>query len=219
MQLETILTLIPITILGLLPMVNPPTTATLLLGLSRGQNKEYLHSQARSASLYLFTTLCVTFFIGASVLEIFSITIPSLRLGGGLIIGSIGFKMLFPAPLVEASDSLTPTAESVAFVPLTIPSMCGPGTMALVISGASELVALPEEVSRSSIYLGVLIGFICVALIAWVTLSMAYPMLRFLGKNGVDAFTRIMGFLLVCMGAQFCVNGVSEVYNNLIESL
>ncbi|WP_163131071.1 MarC family NAAT transporter [Agarivorans sp. Alg241-V36] len=213
MQIETIFTVAGLTMLALLPMVNPPTSATLLLGLSKGHGKSYLSRQAKLASLFLFIALTVTFFIGSSILELFSISMPSLRLGGGLIIGAIGFKMLFPAPPEKIE---LPKQDSIAFVPLTIPSMCGPGTMALVISGASEIASLPEDVSKPSVYLGSLIGFAGVALVAWLVLSMAYPTLKLLGKNGIDAFTRIMGFLLVCMGAQFLVNGLTEVYQTMV---
>ncbi|MGY5452568.1 MarC family NAAT transporter [Agarivorans sp. MS3-6] len=212
MQVETVFTVAGLTMLALLPMINPPMAATLLLGLSKGHGKAYLSQQARLASLFLFIALTVTFFIGSSILELFSISMPSLRLGGGLIIGAIGFKMLFPAPPITVELS---TQDSIAFVPLTIPSMCGPGTMALVISGASEIASLPEDIDKFSVYLGSVAGFIGVAIVAWVVLSMAYPTLKLLGKNGIDAFTRIMGFLLVCMGTQFCVNGLTEVYQTM----
>ncbi len=62
--------------------------------------------------------MCITFFIGASVLELFSISIPSLRLGGGIIICAIGFNMLFPKP--ESMDGSV-GQDSIALVPLTIP--------------------------------------------------------------------------------------------------
>lgn len=216
MQIETILTVASITILALLPMVNPPTTATLLLGLSKGRTKQYIAGQAKLASLILFITLCVTFFVGSSILDIFSISVPSLRLGGGLIIGAIGFGMLFPKP---ANDVEPDSQSSIAFVPLTIPSMCGPGTMALIISGAAEIASMPADTDKISIYLGAILGFAGMSLIAWFILSMAYPTLKLLGTNGIDAFTRIMGFLLVCMGVQFCVNGFTEIYLELQAAL
>ena len=87
-----------LSLLGLLPMVNPPTTATLLLGLSKGMSREHVRRQVNLAALYLFCTLCISFFIGSSILDLFGISIPGLRLAGGLIIGVIGFRMLFPAP-------------------------------------------------------------------------------------------------------------------------
>ncbi|MCJ2377022.1 MarC family NAAT transporter [Vibrio sp. ZSDZ34] len=212
MQIEVILSVASLTILGLVPMVNPPMAASLLLGLSKGQSKSYINQQAKLVSFFLFIALTVTFFIGASILDLFSISMPSLRLGGGLIIGAIGFKMLFPAPV---TDIPVGKQESIAFVPLTIPSMCGPGTMALIISGAVEIASLSDDIDRASVYTGTVIGFAGVSLIALFVLSMAYPMLRLLGKSGIDAFTRIMGFILVCMGVQFGIHGIIEIVQEI----
>ena len=197
-----------LSLLGLLPMVNPPTTATLLLGLSKGMSREHVRRQVNLAALYLFCTLCVSFFIGSSILDLFGISIPGLRLAGGLIIGVIGFRMLFPAP--GAAQSIDPN-QKIAFVPLTMPSLCGPGTMALVISGAAQIAELPADKPRLLIYSAVVTAFVLISLLSWAVLKLADPVCKLLGASGIDAMTRIMGFLLICMGAQFCINGVKEV--------
>ena len=197
-----------LTLLALLPMVNPPTTATLLLGLSKGMSREHVRRQVNLAAIYLFCTLCITFFIGSSILDLFGISIPGLRLAGGLIIGFIGFRMLFPAPSQQSGVDIN---QSIAFVPLTMPSMCGPGTMALVISGAAQIAELPDEYNRLTIYAGVVTAFALMSLISWGVLKLADPVCKILGATGIDAMTRIMGFLLVCMGMQFCINGIKEV--------
>ena len=208
MHIETLLTYLTLTVIGLLPMMNPPAAATVLLGLSKGKDKSYIVSQAQTVGVYLFFALCITFFIGSSVLELFSISIPSLRLGGGIIIVAIGFNMLFPR---QESGSTSPGQDSIALVPLTIPSLCGPGTMALIISLAAELAIHGDELHMPSVYTGVITGFAVVALIAAFVLSMAYPLLKALGQNGINAFTRIMGFLLICMGVQFFTLGIEEI--------
>lgn len=52
-----------LTLLGLLPMVNPPTTATLLLGLTKGMTSQQVNEQINRTAIYLFVTLCITFFL------------------------------------------------------------------------------------------------------------------------------------------------------------
>jgi multiple antibiotic resistance protein len=193
---------------ALLPMVNPPTTATLLLGLTRGHDPVFVNRQVNLTAIFLFVTLCITLFVGSSVLDVFGITIPGLRLAGGLIISFIGFRMLFPGPV---STQLTEAPESFAFVPLTIPSLCGPGTMALVISGAAQISDLPDEINRFPIYAGMVMAFLLISVTSWVVLHMAGPVCRIMGKAGIDALTRVMGFLLVGMGMQFIINGFKEL--------
>lgn len=171
-------------------------------------SREHVRQQVNLAAIYLFCTLCICFFIGSSILELFGISIPGLRLAGGLIIGFIGFRMLFPAPTQANNIDIN---QNIAFVPLTMPSMCGPGTMALVISGAAQIAELPEEYSRFTIYSGMVTAFALMSLISWGVLKLADPVCKVLGATGIDAMTRIMGFLLVCMGMQFCINGIKEV--------
>ncbi|CAJ1779334.1 hypothetical protein LMCDFJHI_02885 [Aeromonas salmonicida] len=54
-------------------------------------------------------------------------------------------------------------------------------------------------------------AFALMSLISWGVLKLADPVCKILGATGIDAMTRIMGFLLVCMGMQFCINGIKEV--------
>ncbi|EBW2650633.1 MarC family NAAT transporter [Salmonella enterica subsp. enterica serovar Newport] len=197
-----------LTLLGLLPMVNPPTTATLLLGLTKGMPPQQINEQINKTAVYLFITLCITFFAGTSVLSFFGLTLPSLRLAGGLVISVIGFRMLFPSPAGKQSAQVS---GAIAFVPLTIPSLCGPGTMALVLSGAVQISALPPDISRLPLWSGMIIAFAALSAISWGVLKMATPVCRFMGESGIDALTRIMGFLLICMGMQFGITAVRDV--------
>lgn len=197
-----------LTLLGLLPMVNPPTTATLLLGLTKGMPAEQVSEQINKTAVCLFITLCITFFAGTSVLSFFGLTLPSLRLAGGLVISVIGFRMLFPSP---AGTQNAQVSGSIAFVPLTIPSLCGPGTMALVLSGAVQIAELSPDISRLPLWAGMIAAFAALSLISWGVLKMASPVCRFMGESGIDALTRIMGFLLICMGMQFGITAVRDV--------
>ncbi|WP_370612402.1 MarC family NAAT transporter [Citrobacter meridianamericanus] len=197
-----------LTLLGLLPMVNPPTTATLLLGLTRGMPAQQVSEQINKTAVYLFITLCVTLFAGTSVLSFFGLTLPSLRLAGGLVIAVIGFRMLFPSP---AGQQCSQASGAIAFVPLTIPSLCGPGTMALVLSGAVQIADLPPDISRLPLWGGMVAAFAALSVLSWGVLKMATPVCRFMGESGIDALTRIMGFLLICMGMQFGITAVRDV--------
>ena len=49
------------------------------------------------------------------------------------------------------------------------------------------------------------------ALITYVVLRLSGKLVRFIGPVGVNAMTKIMGFLIMCMGVQFVVNGVINI--------
>ena len=83
--------------LVLLPLANPLTTVALLLGLSGNMTREERNQQSLMASVYVFCIMTVAFYAGQVVMNTFGISIPGLRIAGGLIVAFIGFRMLFPS--------------------------------------------------------------------------------------------------------------------------
>lgn len=131
----------------ILPLANPLTTVALFLGLAGNMNNAERNRQSLMASVYVFAILMVAWYAGQVVMNTFGISIPGLRIAGGLIVAFIGFRMLFPQQ--KAHDSMEaklkseeledePTAN-IAFVPLAMPSTAGPGTIAMIISSASTV--------------------------------------------------------------------------------
>ena len=79
----------------LLPLANPLTSMTMLLSL--GQHIPYKRArQIRQAACYVVGIMLVTYYAGAWIMSTFGISIPGLRIAGGLIVMVLGFSMLFP---------------------------------------------------------------------------------------------------------------------------
>lgn len=202
----------------LLPLANPLTTVALFLGLAGDMNFSERNKQSRDASVYVFIIMMVAYYAGNAVMSTFGISIPGLRIAGGLIVAFIGFRMLFPQQPVGQSveaehkqDELNKRREvNIAFVPLAMPSTAGPGTIAMIISSASTI---RHGVSFSPWVISVAppMIFLLVSLILWISLRSSGTIMRIVGKGGIEAISRLMGFLLVCMGVQFIINGILEV--------
>ena len=202
----------------LLPLANPLTTVALFLGLSGNMNSAERNRQSMMASIYVFAIMMVAYYAGQVVMNTFGISIPGLRIAGGLIVAFIGFRMLFPQQ--KAHESLEAQSKSeelkeeptanIAFVPLAMPSTAGPGTIAMIISSASTVkhgVNFPEWV----VLVAPPLIFALVGLILWGCLRSSGAIMRLVGKGGIEAISRLMGFLLVCMGVQFIINGILEI--------
>lgn len=201
----------------LLPLANPITTVALLLGLSQGMTTKQINHEAFMASVYVFIIMLVAYYAGQLVMSTFGISIPGLRIAGGLIVAFIGFKMLFPNKEIvyditntTANDMQTNNKESIAFIPLAMPSTAGPGTIAMIISSAST-VASHSSFSPLVIKVAPVCIFLSIAVILWLCLRSANTIMKWIGKGGVEAISRLMGFLLVCMGVQFIINGIFEL--------
>lgn len=217
-----LLTAVAIGLATLLPLANPLTTVALMLGLSRGMSEAERNRQALKASIYVFVIMMVAFYTGQAVMNVFGISITGLRIAGGLIVAYIGFRMLFPqqrleeAPEVERrSEELRQRrTEDIAFIPLAMPSTAGPGTIALIISTAAAM----KEDQPWPVWVMLTapaITFFLASLILLLCLRSAGAIMRVLGHSGVEAFSRLMGFLLVCIGMQFVVNGIYEIAKDL----
>lgn len=208
-------TLFAFALFGLLPIANPLSSAAVLLGLTAGYPSRERNRQADRATLYVAITIVVTYFVGHAIMSAFGVTIPGLRLAGGMIVAYVGFTMLFPADVTETEAQMemvdgeaTVRIRDIAFIPLTIPVTSGPGTIAYIISTKALVPADMPLSFELSLVVSVVLAF---SLILWACLRGASQIMRFLGKSGVDAFSRIMGFLLVCIGMQFIINGMQEI--------
>jgi multiple antibiotic resistance protein len=203
---------ISLTIGALLPIMNPFTTAPLFVSLTANFEPRRRHSQALMACAYAFAILVVFLLAGAAIVDFFGISIPGIRSAGGLIILAIGFRMLFPAAKVEADAEATNAAPNldVAFSPLAMPSLAGPGSIAVVMSAAAQIRSTYPK--WGLIYAAIIAGMAVTLVFSYVVLRLADGMVRFMGREGIDAMTRIFGFLLICIGMQFLLTGIADFY-------
>lgn len=195
------------TVGALLPIANPFSTAPIFAAMTRGNRADWRNRQARLAAVYMTFILLVSLVAGALILEFFGISLQALRVAGGLIIARIGFSMLTPEPerpLSSRDQDESADKESIAFTPIAMPLLSGPGSIAVTISMATSA-------GRVLDYIPVGIGIVIVALISWVILRYAARVVDFLGRTGVNILTRLMGLILVCIGVQFVVTGVVDL--------
>lgn len=206
----------------LLPLTNPLTTVALWLGLSGNMTKEQRNQQSFMACIYIFFIMTLAFYAGRVIMTTFGISIPGLRIAGGMIVAFIGFSMLFPhTPNVddphisdEENPHHHPQEPNIAFVPLAMPSTAGPGTIAMIISTAASIPSR-TDIAQWVLYIAPVITFFLISLIVWLCLRGSTSIMKYVGHSGIDAISRVMGFLLICMGIQFMINGVLEIIADL----
>jgi multiple antibiotic resistance protein len=92
-----------------------------------------------------------------------------------------------------------------------MPSLAGPGSISVVVTAASQIRAHHAE-HYFEVYIGVIAGMIITVVTAWIVLRTATSLARVLGPSGIDAMTRVFGFLLVCIGMQFLLTGIGDFF-------
>jgi multiple antibiotic resistance protein len=201
------LALIAATVGALLPIANPFSTAPIFAAMTRGEKQDSRNRQARLASIYMAGILLISLVAGALILEFFGISLQALRVAGGLIIARIGFSMLNPEPerpLPRRDQDESADKDAIAFTPIAMPLLSGPGSIAVTISMATSA-------SNAFQYIPIGIGIVIVAAVSWLVLRYSSRIVDGMGRTGVNALTRVMGLILVCIGVQFVVTGVVDL--------
>jgi multiple antibiotic resistance protein len=199
-------------VLAVLPIVNPLGAVPLVLSVTAHLPEQERQRQVRRASIYTFVLMAGFLIAGSLIMNFFGISMPGMRIAGGMIVAFLGFRMLFPSAPTVASEVAArgEVKDDVAFTPLAMPGLSGPGTFAVVMSLSSQASARSGW-DRVADFVGVATGLLIVALSCWFVLRGAERFNRLLGATGMIALTRLMGFLMICIGVQFIINGLMAV--------
>ena len=193
-------------LLSLLTITNPLSKIPLFLSLVVDMDEERRRQQARKACIYSFFILTVSLFAGVFIMKIFGISYGALRVAGGLTVALVGYRMLFQTPYTSSMN--VQGRHNIAFFPLALPGISGPGSIAVVIGISTEIAELKNGVNQILAYSGTVISVLLTCIIIWLTLRSAQLVSKLIGQEGVDALSRLMGFLLICIGVQFVGSGV-----------
>ena len=192
-------------IVPLIVIVDPTASIALFLALGSNLDKRGLQSVATRACVFAALVLLTSLVVGEGLLNHIGVELYSLRIAGGLMLGTVGMNMLKEGQkpsrktISVASGGEITMADSVDFdlVPLGMPMLAGPGAIALVI------------------LMGTTYGFRTVALAILVVMAfslslffLASNMKNVVGENSTRAITRVMGLLIVTTSVQYFLDGL-----------
>jgi multiple antibiotic resistance protein len=199
---------------SLLAILNPLSAVPVFIAMTASYDRAHRAATLRRAILTAFVVMVAFSLLGSFILRFFGITTYAFQIAGGIIFFGIGWDMLHArrsrVRTTEEEESEGAAREDIGIIPLGLPSLAGPGTITTVIALDSQADTLGE---RASIY----VAIVAVCLIAWVVLAAAPVVTRKLGQTGMNVFTRIMGLLVMVIGAQFVINGVTVVGRNIFN--
>jgi len=197
---------------GLIGIINPIGIAFLFLERTETLTAHERDLLARKVAFNAFVVLMVAFFAGTPVLHFFGISMEALRIGGGFAVAVAGWSMLnapdVPGGSTPAQGGDLQSLMSRAFFPLTVPLTIGPGSIAAGIAlHANRSRRVSDYLMSGVISLAVAA---LVALAIWQIYSRATTLARYLGADGTKVAMRVSAFLLLCVGVQIMLTGVSE---------
>jgi multiple antibiotic resistance protein len=194
----------------LLAIINPLEAIPVFLNLLQGKDEDVHRKVARKACLYALGLMLFFLFFGTFLLRLFGVSLSMVRIVGGIIMTRIGFELFAPSPagrMVPSDGSQRADGMDVAFIPLAMPIMFGPGGIATLIGMAATAHLSKGEIET---YVASVLATAATMFATYLSLASAGPILKKIGPKGIDAATRITGFFVSAMGMGLFFNGIVE---------
>ena len=195
------------TFLALFPIVDPFGGIPIFFSMTSSWSAKDRNRTALKTGIWVFVILVTFLFVGRFVLHFFGISLPVLKIAGGLIVANTAWGMvtsharITPEESHEAEDK-----EDISLTPLAMPLMSGPGAIGVVM-------ALAASVDRAASYIGIVIGIAGVSLSVILFFWLGGPLVRRLGPSAVGAINKIFGFLILAIAVQLIWDGVAGFGN------
>jgi multiple antibiotic resistance protein len=197
----------------LFSIVNPFSAMPVFVALTESYSPEQRSEQALKACLYMTGILVVFYFAGNFVLNFFNLRIEDIRIAGGLLIMKSGLSLLSidahkGKPISKKVKLEGMQKEDISFTPLAMPLLSGPGAIAVCIGFYGKTVEIFD-------YVSVIVAIVTVSFISFLILKSSFRLTQLLGKGGMAALTRMMGFITLSIGVSFVLNGILALAERL----
>lgn len=198
---------------ALFSVLNPIGTVPIFVGLTQDYSKTERSRVSFWTAINVFVILIISFFIGQYVLKFFGITIPALRIAGGIIIASSGFSLLNGRfnknkGINKKVEEEIQSRNDIALTPLAMPMLAGPGSISL-------LIAYYQEHQKTEEIIASVLAILAVSLLIFLILRSAHYLAKILGSSGIVAISRIIGFLTIAIGIQYIISSVLSIVRGI----
>jgi len=192
------------TFLALFPIVNPFGAIPIFFALTGEFPPAERNSTALKTAIYVIIILVVFLFFGRFVLILFGISLPVLRIAGGLIVANTAWSMVTGNSRMTAAESNeASTKEDISLTPMAMPMLSGPGSIGVVMGLSADAGTVS--------YLGIVIGIVALGFVVYLFLRLGGPLVRRLGPGAAGAINRIFGFLLLAIAVQLVCDGIADL--------
>ncbi len=194
---------------ALFSVINPLGTVPIFVGLTTNNSTKEKGIISFFTALYVLLILFLSFYLGKYILSFFGISLNALKIAGGLIIASSGFALLTGSftehkgmKKREKDDAFN--RSEIALTPLAIPMLAGPGTISLLISYQQTYDFGFEQ-------LMILLAILTVSASIYLILKSAHFIVKALGASGINALSRIIGFIVIAIGVEYIIGAVVTI--------
>jgi multiple antibiotic resistance protein len=176
-------------------ILNPISVLPTFLSITDEMDPDERHRIVRNSSITVLIIALALAIGGNYILSLFSVGIPGLQIGGGVLLMVIAAEMLGGLPRTKSLES----NEEIAIVPIATPLLVGPGTMTTIIVLSATIPILV-----------LILSIVIVTTLTFLILRYSEILVRVLGSNGTRALGRFMTIIIAAFAAQLIYAGLSE---------
>ncbi len=203
---------------ALFSIVNPLGAALIFNEVTAGRTRADRNRMAGRIATYSAIVLLASLWLGGYILNFFGVSIGALRIAGGLVVAVRAWDLLMQPEVHERrkASSAEPAQvadEDVAFFPLTMPLTTGPGTIAVAIALSSQRPS--SGIGLWAFFGGLSLAALGIAFTVWLCYRWSDSLTGILGPAGARILSRLVAFLLLCVGVQIMVTGIIGVVSLL----
>ena len=201
---------------ALFSVINPLGTVPIFVGLTTEETNQERNQTALLTSVNVVVILIISFFAGTYLLDFFGISLNALRIAGGMIIVTSGFALLtgsfskHKGMKNKRVKKDLDKREKFSLTPLAIPMLAGPGSISLLITFNQEYQGWSEMAF-------VILAVIAVGIATLLILRSSHYISKILGASGINAISRIVGFIVISIGVEYISSAVistlKTIYN------
>lgn len=190
----------------LFSLSNPIGVIPIFLSLTRDLTTGQKTMVIVAAASAVAGLLILSVLTGRQLLGFFNVGLDDFRIAGGLLALFVAFEMFqakyggFMQTREETSRTET-DIHGIAITPLAFPLLVGPAEMSIMITLSSDA---PTWMHKG----GLIAAAVLTALLIAVSLALALPITKLIGKAGINVATRVMALFVAAIGVHFIVTGI-----------
>ena len=201
------------TLAALFPIANPIGAVPIFYSLTAADTRSERRKKAQRTAINVVLILAVFLLGGRTILEFFGISLNVLRIAGGLLVANAAWEMVTSRQrLTDSEQQAGIEKEDISFTPMAIPLIAGPGSIGVTIGLATRL-------THWSDYLGCLMGIGLFGGLLYLCLVLGESLLSILGRNGLGALNRVLGFFILAIAVQLIADGVISLFQTAAPHL
>ena len=207
-------------LIGLFSLINPLGALPVYIGLTAEDSETNKLATLKRTCIYILLICLVSYYLGVYLLHFFGITIPALRVAGGIIIFRSGWQLLNVQHKSELKGKIHEDGRDkvdISFSPLAMPLLAGPGSMSFLIT----LFSTRSESTQEALWqdAAAVSAIVIVVFSIYFVFKYAPRLVKYTGQAGLTSLSKVMGFIVTGIGVQMIISSISTVVKTIFADL